>query len=90
MDQFLINRAVNNDIRKMLKSINCLKPVVEDEPIAYIRLKEQEYVISESVKRNSSVITAHELEQYRKQHYTLELEEHTICWIDKLINIRVR
>lgn len=68
------------------KNINILD-TVEDapEPVAYIKLKEQPFIVSEDVEYFTKVVTAHKLTQYRNKIHTVSLEEDIETWLDALI-----
>lgn len=50
-----------------------------------VRLEVNPHSISVDSIRNSSVVTAHDLRQYRKHIHTVQLEENYSSWLEELL-----
>lgn len=87
VDLISVYRMLDTSLIKTLKAVNVLTEH-EEESNEYIpRLRERKYFISESVKRNVSVVTAHDLKQYKNNFNTVRVEDVTPSWVTELLKV---
>ena len=78
--------VLNQSLLDLVHSVNVLKAVPStSEPVSQIRLKENPYIITTSSKRALNAVTAHDLNQYRKQIVQIKLNEDIETWHDILL-----
>lgn len=83
LDVYLVSAQ---SILSIGRSINILDTVDgTTEPVAYVKLKEQPFIVSEEVEYFTNVVTAHKLSQYKNKIHTITLEENIETWLDALI-----
>ena len=87
MEQVIALCNLNKHLLTVAKSINPIVSLRDDKPIAYIRMEERPYVLTEETKRVCQVVTAHNLSQYRNKFYSIKVEEEIVTWLDKLLQI---
>lgn len=79
---------LNKSLEDVAKSINVLEKVeVKPQVIEHVRLTPNPYVVSEATKRNASVVTAHNLLQYKAKAFAVILQEEIPTWLDALLQI---
>ena len=79
-------KILNKHLLDIAKSITRLQPVVEEEPVAYLRLQEVRTPISVSYERVCASVVAHDLIEYKNKYHAFQLEENVFTWLDNLLN----
>lgn len=83
LDAYLVSTKT---ILSIGKNICALDPVQsEAEKVAYVKLQEQPFELSEEIEYYTQIVTAHKLSQYVNRIHTIRLEEDIETWLDVLI-----
>ena len=87
MDIYAAYAALDSQLLKVARSINKLQPVVNEETVLPIRLKESPFVLSEKVARTcQAVVTAHNLQEYRNRYYFIAVRENIHSPLEVLVH----
>lgn len=77
-----LNRATL-DVLKQTNVITLHEEQVDDTP--YIRAVDKKFILTESIKRHSKVVTAHDLSQYKNIFSSIKIEDKIASWLDALL-----
>jgi hypothetical protein len=88
MDIYTAYRILDSQLIKVLDSVNMLETVKEPDKVKLLRIQENPFVLSEESERiNRSVLTAHDINQYKNQVHVISLQENVHSWLEKLLEI---
>lgn len=87
MDFITADQALIRSLINVAKSTNSLTEVKEEERIPYVRLEEKSFVLTDTIKRTCEVVTAHNVNQYKKTFHSIKLREKSEIWLQKLLDI---
>lgn len=90
MNPLLVKKVYFNTLHDVVKSIVTLTPAQEAKSVRYVRLEEATFLLSKEVDMHTQVVTAHKLSQYLNPKYSVRLDESVECWLDWLIEPRVK
>lgn len=76
--------AINRSTLEVVRSLSLVsEPVMKERDEDFPRrLEEREFVLTDKMRRvTKSVVTAHDLSQYRTQFSSIKLEENVTSWL---------
>ena len=88
MDFISAYQAIDNSTLELLKKTNSItSPLLKEERIP-LRLTDSPFILTEDIRLTCrSVITSHDVQQYRKQFHSIKLEDNVDSWLLDLLKI---
>ena len=88
MDIYSAYAVLGKSVLEVLDSTNRLNTVEEPKVERIVRLKENPFVLTEETERVcASVITAHNLSDYRNSFHSIKLKHQTDSWLLALLDM---
>lgn len=87
MDILTADQALIKSLIVVAESINPIEPVREEKSVPYVRLEEKSFVLTDTIKRTCEVVTAHNINQYKRTFHSIKLLEKSEIWLQKLLDI---
>lgn len=79
---------INKSVLEVMRAVNRLEEVPTQKKKEYIRLQENPFTLSKETERDSQIVTAHDLNQYKVRFHSIRLENKVESWLQILLSIR--
>ncbi len=77
-------KIVNTSVLDVIRSVNPLKMLEDEDRSGYVRVRETGFNTAERSYRLTNVVVAHDLMQYMNRFHSIVLREKSICYMDIL------